>query len=72
MRRLWPAGRALLTGSAALYLALLVAHLLRAGGPLTAVVNEAVLISALLNLAIIAYLWRSELVRDLFQEFPAR
>jgi hypothetical protein len=72
MRRLWPFGRLLLTLSALLYLALLVAGIATGGAPLIRAVNEAVLISALLNLAVIAYLWRSPLVRDLFREFPAR
>ncbi len=72
MRRLWPVGRLLLTTSAMLYLALLGVHLAASGEPLVTAVDEAVLISALLNLAVIAYLWRSALVRDLFREFPAR
>jgi hypothetical protein len=72
MRRLWPFGRPLLTTSAMLYLALLGVHLATSGEPLVTAVDEAVLISALLNLAVIAYLWRSALVRDLFREFPAR
>jgi len=70
MRRLWPFGRPLLTASALVYLALLGVHLATSGEPLVTAVDEAVLISALLNLAVIAYLWRSALVRDLFREFP--
>jgi hypothetical protein len=71
MRRVWPAGRALLNTSAGAYLVLLTAHLARSGQPLIVAIDEAVLISALLNLAVIAYLWRSPLLRDLFREFPA-
>ena len=71
MRRVWPAGRALLSASAALYLGLLTTHLARSGQPLIVAIDEAVVISALLNLAVIAYLWRSPLLRDLFKEFPA-
>jgi len=71
MRSVWRAGRLLLSASAAVYLALLTAHLVRSGQPLIAAVDEAVLISALLNLAVIAYLWRSPLLRDVFSEFPA-
>jgi hypothetical protein len=72
MRRLWPLGRPLLTASALLYLALLAWHLATGGEPLITAVDEAVLISALLNLAVVAYLWRSALVRDVFREFPGR
>lgn len=72
MRRLWPFGRALLTASALLYLALLISHLATGGEPLILAIDEAVLISALLNLAVVAYLWRSALVRDVFREFPGK
>jgi hypothetical protein len=71
MRRLWPLGRALLTASALLYLTLLGWQLTTGGKPLVVALNEAVLVSALLNIAIVAYLWRSALVRDLFRDFPA-
>jgi hypothetical protein len=71
MRMLWPAGRPLLITSAMLYLALLVWRPLASHEPLIRAVNEAVLVSALLSLAVVAYLWRSPLVRDLFREFPA-
>jgi hypothetical protein len=70
MRRLWPHGRPLLTASALLYLALLAWHVATGGEPLITAIDEAVLVSALLNLAVIAYLWRSPVVRDLFREFP--
>ncbi len=72
MCRLWRLGRPLLSASALLYLILLAAHLATSGMPLIQVVDEAVLISALVNLAVIAYLWRSPLLRDLFREFPGR
>jgi hypothetical protein len=72
MRRLWPHGRALLTASVLLYLALLSMHVATTGRALINAVDEAVLISALLNLAVVAYLWRSTLLRDVFREFPAR
>jgi hypothetical protein len=72
MRRLWPLGRALLTASALLYLALLGWQIATGGEPLISAVDEAVLISALLNLAVVVYLWRSTLVRDVFREFPGR
>ncbi|MBK1630770.1 hypothetical protein CKO31_08435 [Thiohalocapsa halophila] len=72
MRRLWPHGRALLTASALLYLTLLATQVATSGRSLINAVDEAVLISALLNVAVVTYLWRSVLVRDVFREFPAR
>ena len=72
MRRLWPHGRLLLSASAGGYLALLIWHLATAGEALITAVDETVLISALLNVAVIAYLWRSALVRDVFRAFPER
>jgi len=71
MPRLWRLGRGLLLASAGLYLLLLGAYLLTSARPLTATLNEASLISLLLNLAIIAYLLRSPLLRDLFAQWPA-
>jgi hypothetical protein len=70
MPRLWRVGRRLLLTSAGLYLLLLGANLLASERPLTATLNEASLISLLLNLAIIAYLIRSPLLRDLFAQWP--
>lgn len=70
MPRLWRIGRALLVGSAALYLLLLGANLLRSARPLTTTLNEAALVSVLLSLAIIAHLIRSPLLRDLFAQWP--
>lgn len=72
MRSLWPLGRPLLTTSALLYLALLAWRLATAGEPLITAIDEAVLLSTLLNVAVIAYLWRSGLARDVFREFPGR
>jgi hypothetical protein len=71
MQRLWRLGRGLLLASAGLYLMLLGANLWASARPLTATLNEASLISLLLNLAIIAYLLRSPLLRDLFAQWPA-
>lgn len=71
MRRLWPAGRALLMLSAALYLVLLTAQLAGAEARLTDTIDEATILSAFLNAAVIAYLWRSPLVKDLFRQWPA-
>jgi hypothetical protein len=70
MPRLWQSGRGLLVASAALYLLLLGATLLGSARPLTATLNEATLISGLLSLALIAYLFRSPLIRDVFSQWP--
>lgn len=70
MRGLWPAGRVLLTLSALVYLALLGRTLLGSERQLIQSVDEATLLSILLNLAVLLYLWRSALVRDLFRDFP--
>ena len=70
MRRLWPAGRTLLSLSALVYLILLGRATITADGPLTETVNEGTLITALLNLAVILYLRQSTLARDLFRDFP--
>ncbi len=70
MRVLWLRGRQLLTASALCYLALLVWNVLSSGRTLINAIDDATLISALINLLVIAYLWRSTLVRDVFLEFP--
>ena len=72
MRRLWPWGPSLLTGSVLVYLGLLGWRLLRETRPLASLLDEATVLSVLLSLAVLAYLWRSMLVRDLFREFPPR
>jgi hypothetical protein len=71
MRKLWSAGRSLLTLSALVYLALLGGTLLNSERRLMETLNEATLISILLSVAALLYLWRSVLVRDLFRDFPA-
>jgi hypothetical protein len=71
MRRLWQAGRWLLTLSVLTHLALLGHALVAAGRPLEQALNEPTLIVALLDLAVLSYLWRSALLADLFRSFPA-
>jgi len=71
MRQLWPWGRPLLSASVLLYLGLLGWRLLGETRPLALALDDATLLSLLLSLAVLAYLWRSRLVRDLFREFPA-
>ena len=70
MPRVWRHARTLLSLSLLLYLALLSAPLLAGTGPLVQRLSEAALLSALLNLAALAYLWRSPLLPDLFRDWP--
>ncbi len=70
MRRLWPWGRVLLSVSVLVYVGLLGWRLLTAARPLIAVLDEPTLVSLLLSLMVLVYLWGSPLVRDLFREFP--
>ena len=67
---LWQRGRPLLASSALLYLLLLIASLATSARPLLPTVNEALILSILLNLAIFAWLVRSPLVKDVFADFP--
>ena len=71
LRTLWRHGRALLSLSALAYLALVVVQVAGSGRPIAASLDEALLVSLLLDLAILAYVWRSPLVHDLFRDFPA-
>ena len=71
LRRVWTAGGVLLSVSAMLYPLLLGIAAFFSERPLAAVISELSLISAMLSLAIIAYLWRSPLVRDLFRDWPS-
>lgn len=68
----WQRARVLLSLSILVYLGLLASRLLLASGPLEQYLNEAVLISALFNLAALAYLWRARLLRDLFRDWPRK
>jgi len=70
MRRLWPTGRWLLSLSVLTHLALLARALITAGQSLERSLNEATLIVVLLDLAVLGYLWRSRLLKDLFGMFP--
>lgn len=66
----WRSGRLLLGTSALLYLILLAGTMALSARHLLSIVNEALILSVFLNLAVIAYLGRSPLVRDVFGEFP--
>jgi len=67
---LWRHGRLLLATSSLLYLLLLMASLVFSARPLRLAVNEALILSLLSNLVILAYLARAPLVRDVFAQFP--
>ncbi len=69
-RSVWSWGRALLTASALAFPALAVGRLLTTGRPLALGIDGPLLASLLASLAVVAYLWRSPLVRDVFREFP--
>jgi hypothetical protein len=70
MRRIWRRARVLLSLSLLVYLGLLANRLLGDPGPLAQRLDEATLISILLNLAALAYLWRSRLVAELVRDWP--
>lgn len=67
---IWRRARPLLSLSILLYLGLLTNSLVVSVGPLEQRLTEAVLASAMLNLAALAYLWRSRLLPDLFRDWP--
>ncbi|WPL18677.1 hypothetical protein Thiowin_03761 [Thiorhodovibrio winogradskyi] len=71
MPAVWRHARILLSLSLLVYLSLLVSASFTAQGPLEQRLNETVLISILLNLAALSYLWRSRLLTDLFRDWPA-
>ena len=70
LRRIWRHGRWLLSLSALLYLVLVIARVAASGQSIWLSVDEALIASVLLDLAILVYLSRSPLVRDLFRDFP--
>jgi hypothetical protein len=70
LRRIWRNGRWLLSLSALLYLVLVIARVTASGQSVWVSVDEALIASLLLDLAVLVYLWRSPLVRDLFRDFP--
>jgi hypothetical protein len=71
VRKLWHKGKPMLAASALLYLLLLSASLTISARPFFSMVNEALIVSVLMHLAILVYLSRSPLVRDVFSEFPS-
>jgi hypothetical protein len=70
MASVWRRARTLLSLSILVYLSLVAGRLLVTAGPLEQRLSESLLISGLLNLAALGYLWRSPLLRDLFRDWP--
>jgi hypothetical protein len=71
MRQAWQFAHGLLTVSATTYLLLLAMTIARSAQPITQTLTEPALVSALITLAILAYLARSPLLRDLFASWPS-
>jgi hypothetical protein len=70
VRRIWRRARETLTLSILMYLGLLVAALADSNLPLRDAIDEPLLVSLLLSLAVPAYLWRSHLVADVVRDCP--
>ncbi|WP_296809305.1 DUF2919 family protein [Thiocapsa sp.] len=72
VRRVWRRAREILTLSILMYLGLLVAALVGSSLPLRDAIDEPLLVSLLLSLAVAFYLWRSRLVADVVRDCPGR
>jgi hypothetical protein len=72
VRVIWRRGREILSGAVVLYLALVARVVSESGEPLRQAIDEPLLISILLCLALVAYLWRSPLVADVLRDCPGR
>lgn len=72
VRRIWRYTREILTLSIGLYVVLVLAPVLGSDQPLRDAIDEPVLVSFLLNLAALAYLWRSRLIADVLRDCPGR
>jgi hypothetical protein len=72
VRRIWRYAREILSLSVALYAVLVAATSMSSGRPLHDRIDEPVLASFLLSLAVLAYLWRSRLVADVLRDCPGR
>lgn len=70
--RIWRFGREILTGAILLYYALVAWTLSDTGRALVDAIDEWLLTSLLLCLAILAYLWRSPLIADVMLDCPER
>lgn len=72
VRRIWRRAREILTLSCLMYLGLLVAALAGSSLPLRDAIDEPLLVSLLMSLAVAVYLWRSRLVADVVRDCPRR
>ncbi|UHD17491.1 DUF2919 family protein [Thiocapsa bogorovii] len=70
VRRIWRRAREILTLSILIYLGLLFATLAGSGLSLRDAIDEPLLASLLLSLAVPFYLWRSRLVADVARDCP--
>jgi hypothetical protein len=70
VRRVWRRTREILTASVVLYLATAAWSVTVSGEPLWHAIDESLLVSLLLSLAVVAYLWRSPLVADVLRDCP--
>jgi hypothetical protein len=72
VRRIWRRAREILTLSILMYLGLLVATLAGSSLPLRDAIDEPLLVSLLVSLAVPVYLWRSRLLADVVRDCPGR
>ncbi|HSO83798.1 DUF2919 family protein [Thiocapsa sp.] len=70
VRRIWRRAREILTLSILIYVGILLLRLTDASMPLRDAIDEPLLISLLLSLAVPVYLWRSRLVADVVRDCP--
>ncbi|RKT45854.1 DUF2919 family protein [Thiocapsa rosea] len=70
VRRIWQRAREILTLSILIYLGVLLAVLTASSQPLRDAIDELLLASLLLSLAVPFYLWRSRLVADVVRDCP--
>jgi hypothetical protein len=70
VRRIWQRAREILTLSLIIYLGVLLALFGGSSVPLRDAIDEPLLVSLLLSLAVAAYLWRSRLVADVVRDCP--
>ena len=72
VRRIWRRAREILTLSILVYLGLLVVTLAGSSLPLRDAIDEPLLVSLLVSLAVPVYLWRSRLLADVVRDCPGR
>lgn len=72
VRRVWRRAREVLTLSILMYVGILLLRLTDASLPLRDAIDEPLLVSLMLSLAVAVYLWRSRLVADVVRDCPGR